>query len=188
MNSNTIRYVAALLQLIVGLLALFGKITPAQASGAIGLILSAYHIAQGQFTPATNRETPDNLPYSPGLGSIGKGIGKSLCVALLLCLLCFGTTGCVSGSNPGASMASFVNGLSTNTVTNVSLKINSPFTSHTLTATGLSKTKDGTLQIVNLEDNFAIPLWGFSKTFSVAGVTIEPGTSIVAVPAPTPLK
>lgn len=92
---------------------------------------------------------------------------------LLLVVALLGLTGCVS--NIGKDLAGFVSALPTNTVTDASLQVSTPLWSHQLSATGMSKSKDGTIQITNLKDNFAIPLWGTTKTFTVSGLTIEPG-------------
>ena len=107
---------------------------------------------------------------------------KLLTITASLALI-LGLCGCVT--NPGTAgqdLAAFVAALPTNTVTDASLQVSTPFWSHQLSATGLSKSKDGTIQIVNLKDNFAIPLWGTTKTFSVSGLTVEPGTSVQLVP------
>ena len=90
--------------------------------------------------------------------------------------LLFIVSGCTT--NPGKDLATFVAALPTNTVTDASLQVSTPLWSHQLSATGMSKAKDGTIQITNLKDNFAIPLWGTTKTFSVSGLTVEPGTSV----------
>ena len=100
------------------------------------------------------------------------------CASLALC-------GCSSTANLGTDLANFVSAIPVNTVTDASLQVQTPFWSHQLSATGLSKSKDGTIQIVNLKDNFAIPLWGSTKQFSVSGVTIESGTAPIALPAAT---
>ena len=96
------------------------------------------------------------------------------CASVALC-------GCSSTANLGTDLANFVSAIPVNTVTDASLTVQTPLWSHQLSATGLSKGKDGTIQIVNLKDNFAIPLWGSTKLFSVSGVTIEPGTAPVAL-------
>jgi len=102
---------------------------------------------------------------------------KSLLIASFLVL-----AGCTTAGTAGKDLAAFVASLPTNTVTDASLQVSTPLWSHQLSATGMSKTKDGTIQITNLKDNFAIPLWGTTKTFSVSGLTVEPGTSVQLAP------
>ena len=100
---------------------------------------------------------------------------KLLCLVSIALIGLF-LAGCTT--NPGKDIAAFVAALPTNTITDASLQVSTPLWSHQLSATGMSKTKDGTIQITNLKDNFAIPLWGTTKTFSVSGLTVEPGTSV----------
>lgn len=102
-------------------------------------------------------------------------------LALIMFMFCLiGLVGCTT--NPGKDIAAFVAALPTNTVTDASLQVSTPLWSHQLSATGMSKSKDGTIQVTNLKDNFSIPLWGTTKTFTVSGLTIEPGTQ------PTPVS
>lgn len=101
---------------------------------------------------------------------------KKLILLVIASILALFLVGCTT--NPGKDLAAFVAALPTNTVTDVSLQVSTPLWSHQLSATGMSKTKDGTIQISNLKDNFAIPLWGTTKTFSISGLTVEPGTSV----------
>lgn len=99
---------------------------------------------------------------------------------LLPLLLC----GCVS--NVGKDLAAFVSALPTNTVTDASLQVSTPLWGHQLSVTGMSKAADGTIQITNLKDNFSIPLWGTTKTFTLSGLTISsnatPAVKIITDP------
>ena len=92
--------------------------------------------------------------------------------AVILCALAL--CGCSSTTNLGTDLSTFVKNLPPNSVTDASLTVQNPAWSHTLSVTGMGKSADGSIQITNLKDNFAIPLWGFSKTFSVSGLTITP--------------
>lgn len=65
MTSNTLRYFMAGAMLALAILGILKVITPAQAHALTAAVLSAYAIAQGQLTPATNAGTPDNLPAKP---------------------------------------------------------------------------------------------------------------------------
>lgn len=91
-----------------------------------------------------------------------------------------GTT--TSKGNLGAELASFVQSIPSNTVTDASLQVSTPLWSHQLSVTGLSKSTSGQVTITNLKDNFAIPLCGFTKTFSVSGLTFDAGTAPLAPP------
>ena len=86
------------------------------------------------------------------------------CIALAL-------TGCVS---IGKDVSAFTNALPQNNVVDVSFQFQTPFWSHQVSATGLAKNTDGSITITNFKDNFAIPLWGTTKTFSVSGLTVTP--------------
>ncbi len=59
-------------------------------------------------------------------------------------------------------------------MTDASLQVSTPLWSHQVSVTGMSKAANGAIQITNLKDNFSIPLWGTTKTFSVSGLTVEP--------------
>lgn len=67
MNSNTLRYIAAGAYALVSILGILGKITPSQSTEILAALIAAYHIAQGQLTPATNAQTPNNTPPKPSI-------------------------------------------------------------------------------------------------------------------------
>lgn len=89
----------------------------------------------------------------------------------LLFLSCLLLCGC---SSVGANLSKFVANLPPNTVVDATQTTTNPLYSHSESVTGMSKAGDGTIVITNLKANLTIPLWGFSDSLSVSGLTIAP--------------
>lgn len=96
-------------------------------------------------------------------------------ILLFLCVaFAVAATGCAS---VGKNLSAFVANLPPNTLTDATQTTTNPLYSHTESVTGMSKSADGTIQIVNLKASLFIPLWGFTDTLTVSGLTVLPGTS-----------
>ena len=89
----------------------------------------------------------------------------------LIALACLALCGC---SHVGSNLSSFVASLPPNTLTDASQTTTNPLYSHTESVTGMSKAADGTVVITNLKAQVLIPLWGFSDTLSVSGLSVTP--------------
>lgn len=110
-----------------------------------------------------------------------KKIAIAILGALALCI-----SGCFS---VGKEYAKFIQEVPGAMITDISTVTTSPFWGFQASASGISTDPlTGTLNITNGKALFTIPLWGFSKSFSVSGLQLKasPAQLQGLPPAPIP--
>lgn len=103
------------------------------------------------------------------------------------------STGCVS-IKLGDEYAAFIRKVPAATITDISTTTQSPLWNFKASASGISTdSKTGVMTITNGKADFGIPLWGFSKQFSVSGLVLqatpeqlEAAAKLTVVAAPPP--
>lgn len=101
---------------------------------------------------------------------------KTKIVLLFLAgLVALFSSGCIiSPAKVGRDYAAFVREIPAAKITDVSTVTQSPLWTFNASASGISTDpKTGIMTITNGKAAFSIPLWGFSKTFSVSGLEFQ---------------
>ena len=101
-------------------------------------------------------------------------------IAIILGAIALSLAGC-SSVNVGQEYSKFITAIPGAKITDISTKTSSPLWGFDASASGIDTDPvNGVMTIVNGKASFSIPLWGFTKTFSVSGLQFQASPDQIA--------